>query len=97
MTPSDPRPLAETEYLSFVDTPPTGSTRRILVEAKKTGAHLGDLRWYGRWRQYVFEPQPNTLFNVECLASLADRVGYLNTMQSASGWAARAKKETQDE
>ena len=75
----DDKPLTDTQYLHFYDLPPMGKTRRIVVQSRR-GHHLGDIRWYGPWRQYVFEPAQGTIFNVECLASLADRLGYLNTM-----------------
>jgi hypothetical protein len=28
---------------------------------------LGQVRWYGRWRQYVFFPSGHTLWNPDCL------------------------------
>ena len=77
-------PLAETAYMRFEDVPNPGrKTRRITVFNKSGGYPLGYIHWHGAWRQYVFEPEAATIFNVECLASLADRVGYLNTMHRA--------------
>jgi len=85
------RPLIDTEYLRFDELPKIGKTRRIVVLSRRR-LHLGDIRWYGAWRQYVFDAAPNTIFNNGCLASLADRLGYLNTMHRA-GRAALAGKE----
>ena len=31
---------------------------------------LGKVCWYSPWRQYVFEPEPRTLFNATCLTEL---------------------------
>jgi hypothetical protein len=78
---TDPAPLKETDFMRFEDLPnPRRVTRFIAVWSKSQGYKLGHIRWYWRWRQYVFEPSKGTLFNVSCLADLADRLGYLNTM-----------------
>jgi hypothetical protein len=78
---SNQAPLKETDYIRFEDVPKPGRlTRYIVIYGKLQGFRLGHISWYGRWRQYVFEPSLGTLFNVGCLADLADRLGYLNTM-----------------
>jgi len=28
---------------------------------------LGKIYWYGKWRQYVFEPAPDTIWSQSCL------------------------------
>lgn len=33
---------------------------------------LGQVRWYGTWRQYVFFPQDSTIFSASCLEELAE-------------------------
>lgn len=33
---------------------------------------VGVIRWWGKWRKYVFVPQPNTLFEQVCLRDIAD-------------------------
>ena len=64
-------PLIDSEYMVAVDvTPPRRKTRVIEVRSRSTGAHLGTLKWYGAWRQYVFYPQPHTIFNVGCMRDL---------------------------
>lgn len=80
----DDKPLTDSKYLHFYDLPPLGKTRRIVVQSRTHGDHLGDIHWHGPWRQYVFEPAPGTVFNNGCLADLADRLGYLNTMHRAA-------------
>lgn len=42
-------------------------TRRFEVIGHKTGNVLGDIKWFGRWRQYTFFPHPDTTYNHECL------------------------------
>jgi hypothetical protein len=61
----------ETEYLVFREQPaPKLKTRMWSVESKLHGDILGLIRWFGRWRQYVFEPAGGTLFNVSCLSDI---------------------------
>lgn len=33
--------------------------------------HLGVVKWFSRWRRYVFYPGPGTLFDPNCLRELA--------------------------
>jgi len=86
------RPLTDTEYLHFDEIPKIGKTRRIVVLSRR-GAHLGDIRWYGAGRQYVFDPAAKSTFNNSCLISLADKLGYLNTMHRAGRAALRSEDQ----
>jgi hypothetical protein len=33
---------------------------------------LGEVRWFGRWRCYAFYPEPDTLYERQCLRDIAD-------------------------
>jgi pilus assembly protein Flp/PilA len=82
--------LKPTEFLRFEELPNEGTkikTRRFTVWSAKHHDALGGIRWYGRWRQYVFEPALGTTFNNDCLWSIADRISYLNTMHRPPGQA----------
>ena len=35
-----------------------------------SGDSLGTVKWFGRWRQYCFYPEPETIFNRGCLADV---------------------------
>jgi len=73
--------LKPTEFLRFEERPNDGMrTQRFTVRSARHHDVLGGIRWFGRWRQYVFEPALGTTFNNECLVSIADRLSYLNTM-----------------
>jgi hypothetical protein len=64
------------EYIKFVDVPQIKS-RRTRVEdvvSVRHGYVLGTIRWYGFWRQYVFVPATDTVFNVGCLRAIIDHV-----------------------
>ena len=47
----------------------------------KTGfAHwLGAIRWSGAWRQYVFEPEPNTQWSSGCKKKMCEFEDMINT------------------
>lgn len=71
--------LNPTEYLRFEELPnPRKRTRLITVWSVKHGYDLGTIRWYGRWRQYVFEPARGTIFNSSCTRDLAIVLAGLN-------------------
>lgn len=36
-----------------------------------TGLHLGEIRWRGAWRKYAFFPEPDTVFEQDCLRDIA--------------------------
>lgn len=41
-------------------------------EGEYAGALLGRVKWYGQWRKYAFFPEPGTLFEPDCLHSIAE-------------------------
>jgi hypothetical protein len=49
-----------------------------LQPTKSSGFVLGRIAWYRPWRQYVFFPVEETLYNVDCLVAIADRVATCN-------------------
>ncbi len=63
----------ESKWLLFEEmTNCTGrKTKTWLVTSKVGGDILGEVRWFGRWRQYAFYPRPNTIFAGSCFTDLA--------------------------
>lgn len=56
------------EYLSFeLDDHYEGKTERVTVISKKRLEILGEIKWFGRWRQYAFFPADGTIWNSQCL------------------------------
>ena len=55
--------------------------------------HLGDVRWYGSWRQYCFYPEANTVFNVGCMKDINDFIG--QQMQARQAELAKRKRGEQ--
>lgn len=60
-------------YINFTENgkSPSGKTKRWLVTAVSGGPGLGDVRWYGPWRKYVFQPS-TAIFDGDCLREIAD-------------------------
>ena len=55
------------KYLEFVLLEQKPKTKVIGVVSKLHGIRLGVIKWFGRWRQYSFFPETETVFNAECL------------------------------
>lgn len=64
----------ETKYLKFVWSKRsiTRITEIWTVESKSSDEVLGYVAWYARWRQYAFYPEPETLYNADCLQDIRD-------------------------
>jgi hypothetical protein len=58
--------------IEFIELEKVGKTRRFGVISKHTNERLGNIVFYGGWRQFVFEPLPNTRFSNECLKEIAN-------------------------
>ena len=50
----------------------SGTTFSWSVYAKESVAFLGTVKWFGRWRRYAFFPEPETVFEIDCLSALAE-------------------------
>lgn len=60
--------LADTTYLRFEEWPlPNQKTKVVDVISVRSGARLGQIKWWGAWRQYTFFPEPETVWNPACL------------------------------
>lgn len=60
------------KYLEFVQIPFEGKTQRFEVISKTHGFMLGRISWYSSWRQYVFSPSYETIWNRDCLKDIQD-------------------------
>jgi hypothetical protein len=71
--------LQPTKYLRFEsEANPGRKTGVWTVVSQSSGFVLGRIAWYRPWRQYVFFPVEETLYNVDCLVAIADRVATCN-------------------
>ena len=49
----------------------SGKTCIWFVKSRGNSVPLGQVRWYGAWRKYVFYPSHDTLFDYACLQDIA--------------------------
>jgi hypothetical protein len=59
------------EYL-VLERVPDEKRKTLLVSvlSRRHGDLLGMIRWYGPWRQYVFVPEPGTLYSHGCMSDI---------------------------
>lgn len=57
----------QTQYLYFVEVADSGKTKTWDVLSVSGGYRLGQVKWFGRWRQYTFHPDTETVWNTTCL------------------------------
>lgn len=62
----------------------SGKTGVWRVLSKSQGSLLGMVKWYGPWRQYIFEPMPDCVFNNGCLDAISSFCSEQNATQRTS-------------
>lgn len=51
---------------------PPPKTKIWTVRNTVARVNLGDVRWFGRWRQYAFFPGAELVFEKTCMRTIAD-------------------------
>jgi len=74
----------ESKYLTFRKLKSLTKTERWEILAKSDETVLATVRWYGPWRQYVMNPEPEMLFNIGCLRGICSFLDWLNKKQRAT-------------
>ena len=63
----------ESKWIIFSLYEDTGKTKKYYVFTKDfVSLKLGEIKWFGRWRQYSFFPEPNTVFEKQCLKDITN-------------------------
>ena len=70
----------ESKYLNFLILGKKPKTYIVGIETKDHTL-LGRLKWYGSWRQYVFESEPQCIFNVGCMEDIIKMTDTINKLQ----------------
>jgi hypothetical protein len=50
--------------------PSEGGETQTWTIFDRHGSPLGQVKWFGRWRQYAFQPVTHSTFNGACLADI---------------------------
>ena len=58
------------KWIDFIFIESTGKTEIYKVVSKESAFLLGHIKWHGPWRQYVFFPQAETIFEKTCLEDI---------------------------
>ena len=63
-------------YIRLTDGRQTPSGKTLLwdVVTVDDNTLLGRVRWFAPWRKYVFAPLPDTLFEQDCLRTIAGQI-----------------------
>lgn len=62
------------KWIKFITYPPNKGRKMpsFLIRNKESDFVLGEIKWYGPFRQYSFFPEPNTVFEKTCLKDITD-------------------------
>lgn len=67
------------KYIGFKDITPAGRKTLILELYSTDSDLLGEIRFWGAWRQYTFHPESDTIFDIKCLTEINEKLTELNT------------------
>lgn len=71
------------DYIYFEDcaVPDVRKTRIVNVINRRSKFVLGQIKWFGQWRQYCFAPTPHgsVIFNDDCLKRVAAECSAMTT------------------
>ena len=70
--------FASNPYITFQWMPRPGAITHLFEVITRDGDLLGVIKWFGRWRQYSFFPEPETVFNNGCLRTITSNIEILN-------------------
>lgn len=72
-------PPPKSEYLEFEfdGYSDSGKTEIWCIYSKRSNDLLGVIKWFGRWRQYAFFPEPGTIWNIDCLSTVNLWIGVM--------------------
>jgi len=79
MQKQQPSSVLKTQYqfINFVKIPSTGITSKWSCANNRSGDELGEIKWYGAWRQYCYFPTVCAVYSRGCLQDINDFIGQL--------------------
>ena len=73
--------IRSTRFLEFTVISINGKTIRVEILNLKHRSQLGHIGWYGPWRQYVFFPARETIWNDSCLEDVKSAIQLIMDMR----------------
>ena len=64
--------MRESKWIYFEVFHKGEKTYKWFVIARKDDSVLGEIRWFGRWRQYAFFPIIGSAFNPDCMDHISE-------------------------
>lgn len=83
--------MIKSKYMEFDKIGSTGKTDIYNVLSKSSGFILGQIKWYGAWRQYCFWPSPNSIFNIGCMDDIQT---IINELMAQRRYQSRLNRDT---
>ena len=68
---------ADYKYIHFVKLEQKAKTSVWACCNNRSGSELGQIKWYGPWRQYCFFPEMEMVFSASCLEDINDFIEQL--------------------
>ena len=84
------------EFITIKLTEKKPKTNVYEVCNKKTGYYLGEIMWWGAWRQYCFFPDGETLYERKCLRAIAEFIDSLMEERKRQKKALKGQTEIND-
>ncbi len=61
----------DSKWIFFEKYEDTGKTQKYNIKTKTNPPiKIGVVKWFGRWKQYSFYPEPDTIFEKQCLKDI---------------------------
>lgn len=76
--------MMEYKYFRLQQLQWKGKTKKYVIISNSDNTSLGEVKWFGRWRQYCFFPDADTVWNKECLKDIIDFTDRMNQEHRAT-------------
>ncbi len=84
------------KYVCFAEVPNGKKKTKNISVISKDGFQLGNIKFWGAWRQYTFHPNEDTLFDAKCLNEIIEKIDAMNE-EIRNEWKLRRKASKEDE
>jgi len=71
------------KYITMIKTEDKPKTS-VFTICSKHQDYLGEVRWFGRWRQYCFFPEDDCVFSKGCMNDINNFIGQLMTLRKVT-------------